>query len=334
MRSRISAIRLLALVLLVGVSAAACGRYSIGNIRSLMAFKEANGYYQKQDFAKAIPAYEEAIEHNPEFGLVYFFLGHSHDNMYKSSAAGNAENDQHIQKAVEYYNKAIQTIKPEEPSADQIRKLAYEYLIAAYGPDKLNDFSQAEPIAKRLIDMEPNEPGNYQTLGKLYEDQGRYEDAEAYFIKATEVRPNDPVGYAALAGYYNRQANFEKTMEAWESRAKVEPNNPEAHHTIATWLWEKAFKDFRLDAKTKRAYIDRAIAAEDTALSLHADYIEALTYKNILLRMKANTEKDRKVIDGLIKEADRLRDRAMELQKQQAEAAAAGSGSGSGSGGL
>ncbi len=33
--------------------------------------------------------------------------------------------------------------------------------------------------------------------------------------------------------------------------------------------------------------------------------------------MKANMEKDRKVIDSLINEADRLRNRAMELQKAQ-----------------
>jgi tetratricopeptide (TPR) repeat protein len=194
--------------------------------------------------------------------------------------------------------------------------LSYEYLIAAYGPDKLNDFTQAEPIGKRLIEMEPSEPGNYQTLGKLYEDQGRYEEAEAHFLKAVEVRP-DALGYSVLAGYYDRQGNFDKTMEAWENRAKVEPNNPEAHHTIAHWAWNKAFKDYTISTAEKRRYIERGIAAEDTALSLHADYVEALTYKNILLRMKAGMEKDRKVIDALINEADRLRNRAMELQKTQ-----------------
>jgi tetratricopeptide (TPR) repeat protein len=324
MHSRFASLRVFALILAVAVSASACGKYSIGNLRMLMAFKEGNGLYAKSDFTGAIKSYEEAIQHKPDFGIVYFFLANSHDNLYKSTRKGEPENDAHIQAAVENYNKAIQIIKDDEPSAAQIKKLAYEYLIAAYGTDKLDDFAKAEPIGLKLIELEPNEPGNYRTMGDLYKKQGLYDKAEEYFLKAIEVRPNDPMGYSVLAGYYNDQGNFEKTMEAWENRAKVEPNNPEAHHTIATWLQEKAMKDYTLNAKTKRAYIDRAIEAENSALALHPDYFEALSFKNILLRMKAGMERDRKTIDALIAEADRLRERAMEIQKQQAAAAGGG----------
>lgn len=316
MQSRFPSLRVFVLVLLVAVSASACGKYSIGNLRMLMAFKEGNSLYGKGDFANAATAYEEAVQHNPDFGIVYFFLANSYDNM--SAKTSDPERLELLQKAVTNYNKAIQVIKDEEPSGAEIRKLSYEYLIAAYGPDKINDFAQAEPIGKRLIEMEPNEPGNYQTLGKLYEDQGRYEEAEAHFQKAVDVRPNDATGYQVLAGFYDRQGNFEKTMEAWERRAVVEPNNPEAHHTIAHWAYVKAFKDYTISTAEKRRYIERGIAAEDTALALHADYIDALTYKNILLRMKAGMERDRRVIDALIEEADRLRNRAIELQKIQA----------------
>lgn len=315
MQSRYTSLRLLVLVLLVAVSASACGKYSIGNLRMLMSFKEGNAAYGKADFVTASKSYEEAIKHNPDFGIVYFFLANSYDNM-SVKASGDARTEL-LQKAVSNYNKAITVIKDDEPSGPEIRKLSYEYLIAAYGPDKINDFAQAEPIAKKLIEMEPNVPGNYQTLGKLYEDQGRYEEAEQYFNKAIEVRPADPMGYAVMAGYYDRQGNFDKTMESWERRAQAEPNNPEAHHTIAHWAYTKAFKDYTISSAEKRRYIERGIAAEDSALALHADYIEALTYKNILLRMKAGMEKDRKVIESLIDEADRLRNRAIELQKAQ-----------------
>lgn len=317
MHSRFPSLRVLVPVLLLAVSASACGKYSIGNLRALMAFKEGNVLYGKGDFTNAVQSYEEAIQHNPDMGIVYFFLANSYDNLYRPGRGDEAAGQENLRKAVENYNKAIQVIKDDEPSGAQIRKLSYEYLIAAYGPDKLNDFTQAEPIAKRLIDMEPNEPGNYRTLGQLYADQGRYEEAESYFLKSASIRPNDPLGYTYLAGYYNDQGDFEKTMAAWEKRAEVEPNNPEAHHVIATWLYEKAFKDFTLNTATKRRYIERALAAEDSALALHADYIEAMTFKNILLRMKANMERDRKTIDALIEEADRIRNRVLELQKTQ-----------------
>jgi len=316
-------IRVVALVLLVGVSTTACGRYSIGNLRSLMAFKEANELYKRGDFPKAIDAYNKAIGFNPDMGVIYFFLGNSYDNMYKPSKKGEPENDANLTKAVEYYQKATQVIKDEDIQGPQIRKLAYEYLIAAYGVDKLADFEKAEPIAEKLIALEPNEPGNYQAIGKLYEDQGRYEEAEARFNKAIEVRPNEPLGYLVLAGFHNRQGNLEKTWDAWEKRAKVEPNNPEAHHSVATFLYEWALKDYRLSQADKRAKVERALQAEDTALGLHPDYFEALSYKNILLRMKASMEPDLGKRKALTDEADRLRNRAMEVQKAQNSSAGA-----------
>lgn len=320
MHAPFTLIRVVALVLAVGLSTAACGKYAIGNLRSLMAFKEANELYKRQDFPKAVEAYQRAIEHNPEFGISYFFLGNSYDNMYKPGRKGEAENDGYLTKAVENYTKATEVIKNTDPQGVEIRKLSFEYLIAAYGADKIDDFEKAEPIALKLVSLEPNEPANYYSLSKLYEDRGRYEEAEAMANKGIEVRPNEPLGYMLLAGFHNRQANWEKTMEAWEKRAKIEPNNPEAHHTIATYLYEKALKDFRLSAATKKAYITRALQAEDTALALHADYFEALTYKNILLRLQASTEPDLKKRKALIDEANVLLKHALEVQKSQTAA--------------
>lgn len=313
-------IRVVALVLAVGMSTTACGKYAIGNLRSLMAFKEANELYKRQDFAKAVEAYQRSIGHNPEFGISYFFLGNSYDNMYKPGRKGEPENDAYLTKAVENYTKATEVIKDTDPQGAEIRKLSYEYLIAAYGVDKLGDFDKAEPIALKLISLEPNEPGNYYSLSKLYEDQGRYEEAEAMANKGIEVRPNEPLGYMLLAGFHNRQGNFDGAMEAWEKRAKVEPNNPEAHHMIAFYLYEKAFKDYTVSAATKKAYLARAVEADDAALQLHPEYVEALTIKNIVLRLQANAERDQAKQKALIAEADRLRNRAMELQKSQASA--------------
>ena len=334
MNASLRLIRVVALIIAVGLSTTACGKYSIGNLRSLMAFKEANALYQRGEFKRAIPVYEKAIGFNPDLGVVYFFIGNSYDNLYKPSLKGEAENDANLTKAVEYYQKATEVIKDEDIQGPQIRKLSYEYLIAAYGVDKLADFEKAEPIAEKLISLEPNEPGNYQSIGKLYEDQGRYDEAEAKFNKAIEVRPNDPLGYLVLAGFHTRQGNIDKTLEAYENRARIEPNNPEAHHMIAYFLYERAFKDYRLSADAKKAMLARSIEAEDKALALNADYVEALTIKNIVLRMQANAERDPAKQKALISEADRLRNRAMELQKSQSSnptpTAAPGKGDGKG----
>ena len=87
---------------------------------------------------------------------------------------------------------------------------------------------------------------------------------------------------------------------------------------IGSYYWEKAYRDFRLKDADKVKYIELGLAAEDKALELKADYPEALTYKNLLLRSKALVVKDPAQQQSLIAEANKLRDQAMDLRKKRA----------------
>jgi tetratricopeptide (TPR) repeat protein len=317
MKTRIQMAQVLAVAVVVGLGSAAtgCGKYSYGNMRAMKAFKDANTSYQAQDWKKAVTRYEDAIKANPDLNAggvtPYFFLANSYDNLYKPARAGEAENDSYIQKAIENYKISAQK------DSGQMRTRAMEYLVAAYGPEKLNDPSKAEPIVNEMIQMDPNEPANYFYLAKIYEDAGRYEDAEQTLLKAKGVKPNDPVVYTTLSGFYNRQGDFPKTMEALHQAADLEPNNPEGYHRLAVFYWEKAFRDHRLAKPEKVEYLQKGISAEDKALSLNPNYAEAMTYKNILLRLQANETTDRKEQERLIREADQLRNRAIELGKKK-----------------
>ena len=294
----------------LGLVVSGCGQ--IGAVKAKMAFKDANTLYGSQDYRAAAAKYEEAVASDPNLTAAFFFLGNSYDNLYRAARRGEAANDALLTKAVENYRKAANS--EQDP---KIRQLALEYLVAAYGPDKLNDPSQQEPLVQDMIKLSPTEPTNYFALAKIYEDNGEYESAEASFLKAKEVRPTEPTVYTQLAGYYNRQGNFEKTIEALQERAQREPTNPEAHHLIATYYWDKVYRDFRLPDADKRKFIESGVQSEDKAIELKSDYFEAITYKNLLLRLQANLEKDPAKQQALLKEADRLRDQAQELRKKQ-----------------
>lgn len=310
--------RLIVLVVGLGLATSACGKYSINNIRSLKAFKDGNDLYSKAEYKAAVDRYQQAVELNPDLGFTYFFLGNSYDKLYKAAKKGDPENDAYLPKAVENYKLATEKLtNASDPQQVQFRRLAYEYLIAAYGPDKLNDFAQAEPVAKELIQVEPDEPGNYQALARLYEDQGCYDDAEAMFKKAAEVRPSDALGYQLLAVYYNRQGQFDKTMAALQERADKEPNNPEAWHTMATYYFDKVQRDKRLSKDEAKGYVMKGLEADDKALSLNDEYFDAITYKSLLLRLEANQEKDPGVQKKLLADADQLRTKALALQAKQ-----------------
>jgi tetratricopeptide (TPR) repeat protein len=310
-----------AVVALLGVTlaVAGCGRYSFSNLKAKKSFNEAGSLYARGDFRQAAAKYEEVvanpkvIENDPIVGgAAYFYLANSYDNIYKPARRGEAENDANLTRAEANY-----LLASERAGDPLIRRRAIEYLVALYGTEKLNTPEKSEPLVRRLIEMEPNDVSNYYVLGKVYEDSARLEEAEQAYLKAAAIRPENPEPYQYLAGFYDRAGNWEKAVEAMAKRAANDPNNAEAFHQMAVWLWAKADKDFNLSAAEKRAFIDRGIEAEDKALALNPDYFEALTYKNILLRLKANGETNRARQAELIREADRIRDRAIAIQKQK-----------------
>jgi tetratricopeptide (TPR) repeat protein len=296
----------------VGVSlgTTACGKYSYSSLKAKKAFQEANTDYAAQHWEDAAKKYEDVLQNDPTFAQAHFYLANSYDNMYKPARKGEAQNDAYMDKAIAEYKKAADT----DPNP-ATRKLAMQYLVAAYGPDKLNDPSQAEPIVKQMIELEPNDPSNYFALSKMYEDAGRYDEAEQALLKAKEVKPNDPLVYTTLSGYYNRQGDFEKTIENLEKAADLDSKNPQGFHLIATFYEEKVRKDFRLTQQQKKEYALKGIEAEDKALALNPGYVDAMVVKNILLRHEANAETDRAKQAQLIKQADDLRSKAIALQK-------------------
>ena len=295
----------------------ACGQ--VGNLQARKAFKDANGLYQASNYREAAAKYQEVLTVDPnaasDANLVhaYFFLGNSYDNLYKPARKGEAENDAYLQKAIENYKLAS-----EKETDPKMKKLSLDYLVAAYGPDKLDDPSQAEPIVQKMIELDPSDPTNYFSLTKIYEDSGNIEQAEQMLMKAKEAKPQDPAVYQQLAGFYQRQGEFEKLIDAVQQRANLEPNNPEAHYAVSTYYWDEAYRNTRLNDAQKKEYTDKGLEAVEKAIKLNPDYVEALTYKGLLLRVQAAMEKDAARQKALLQEATQLQEKAVGLKKKQA----------------
>jgi protein TonB len=113
------------------------------------------------------------------------------------------------------------------------------------------------------------------------------------------------------------QSQFEQKIAALEHDAAQKPGDPSAQHLIGTVYFEKT-RDASLTAELKRTYLARALEAEDRALQVNPDYVEALVYKNIILRTQALSEADPSLREAMIREADDLRNRALRLRSQRA----------------
>jgi tetratricopeptide (TPR) repeat protein len=197
-----------------------------------------------------------------------------------------------------------------------------DYLVAAYGPDKMNDPVEAEAIVQKMVQLDPSDTTNYFVLAQIYEDAGELDQAESILLKAKESQPKQPGVYQRLAGYYQRQGDFEKLIEAVSQRAELEPNNPEAHQAIATYYWDEGYRNTRLNENQKRDYAEKGLEAVERALKLNPDYVDAVAYKGLLLRNQAAIEKDAARQKQLLSEATQLQERAAALKKKQAAGAA------------
>lgn len=311
MQSRFKAASLV--VVLAAFSLTLVGCAQMNKLKAKKAFKEANALYQQQDFKRAADRYEEVVANDPELTAAYFFLANSYDNLYKPSRKGEAAIDAFLKKAVENYKKSAAIEK------DKVLKTrSLQYLVAAYGPDKLDDPSQAEPLLQEMIRIDPADPSNYAILSKMYEDAGQYELAEQTLLKAKQAIPKDPTSYTQLAAFYNRQGEFEKTMEALSERTAKEPSNPEGFYTISAYYWEKAYRDFRLKDAEKLNYIALGMEAADQALSLSPEYLDAINRKELLIRAKALVVKDPAQQKALLDDAKKLRAQYNEIKQKKA----------------
>jgi TonB family protein len=129
--------------------------------------------------------------------------------------------------------------------------------------------------------------------------------------------------YLELASLLNRQLRIPEAIEALRGAAALEPDSAEAQHRLATLCWEYVNHSADLAPAVRLKYIRDGIAAEDRATALKPDYLEAMTFKNILLRMEANLVDDPAEKARLVAEADVLRNRVIETQKQRQAAASA-----------
>jgi len=275
----------------------------MSQLQAIRVFKDANTAYQRADYPLAVELYSEVLANDPNQTAAYFYLANSYDNQYRPSLRGERENDSLLDNAIDNYIQSVDN----EPNPD-MRILSMQYLVAAFGPDKANQPAKSEPVLQQMIESDPSNPDNYFVLSKLYEDSGLVDEAEEILMQVRNMRADDPAIYMQIAGFYERSSDFERTIENLARRAELEPDNPEAFYTIGTYYWQKAFRDFQLSDEEEMEYVMLGLDEVEKALNLNTDYIEALTYKNILLRMQANLTEDLDAREALISEADVLRD--------------------------
>jgi len=136
------------------------------------------------------------------------------------------------------------------------------------------------------------------------------------FQRALEKEPGMVDAVVGLASAYQIIGNLEKTREFYLRLTKLTPQNPTVYYTLAStdWLITRD-KANPLPAADQMGLINEGLDNVDIALALNPRYQEAMAYKNLLLRAKAERVTDPLEHDALLKEADAWFNRALEVLK-------------------
>ena len=300
-----------------------------GKLQSKVAFKDANKDYKEENYKKAIPGYEKAVKLDPSMAEGWFYLGSSHQALYRPGKEG-AENKAHLDAAIENYKKSLETNKADHDRLKKVKTNTLAALTAIYSDDPYRSFDDAKRYADQLVQENPNDPKNLYALANLYEKFNKVEDAERTYKQVSDSNPNDPKACGALAAFYNKplwdgRSKFDQAIEVLQRCAALTPNDASGYQKLATFFWDKAYRDPLLTDEQKEQYADKGLEMVDKALSMKPDYFEAVIFKGLLYRVKANVAKNPQLKQQYLEQALALQKQGLDMKKQAAEAEAAAS---------
>ena len=318
-------IRLQALVfvgLVPALALAGCAR-----VRSRAAMKDGNKDYKEENFKRAVIDYGRAVQLDPNFAEAWFYLGSSHQALYRPGK-DTPENKELLDKAIEAYKKSLEVNTAGNERLRKVKINTLGALTAIYSDDPYRDFDTALKYAQQLVADNPNDAKNLYAMANLYEKFGKVQEAEDLYRKIAETNPNDPKACGALAAFYNKplwdgKSKFDQAIGILERCAAMTPNDASGYQKLATFFWDKAYRDPLLTDEQKEQYADKGLEMVDKALTLKPDYFEAVIFKGLLYRVKATAAKNPQLKQQYLDQALALQKQGLEMKKQAAELEAA-----------
>lgn len=311
-------------------------------VQAKAAFKDGNRLYKEENYRKAIEEYGRAVALKPDFAEAHFYLASSHQALYRPGREGD-ENRMHLDKAIEHYEKALETNKGDTPNLQQIRLNGLGALTAIYSDPPLQDYEKALGYAEQLVRDNPDDMKNLYAMANLYEKFNRFAEAEQTYVRVAEQNPQDAKACGALAAFYNkalwdekgevwvegtsqgaRRAKFNEAIATLERCAEIDASDPSGHYKLAMFYWDKAYRDPLISDKEKNDLADKGIGAIDKALETKPDYWEAIVTKGLLYRVKAQVAPSASERKRYLEQAILLQKQAGDLRKEAQAAATAG----------
>lgn len=134
----------------------------------------------------------------------------------------------------------------------------------------------------------------------------------------------------SIASLYYQLKKFNESMEWCNKIIKVDPKNAEAYYRIAVMHFDDSLEKTGVQGENVEfmtpeekaatlANIEQALQSLEKALQIRPDYFDAMEYQNLLWREKAKFETDAAKKAELIRQADLVSKKALDLRLKAQE---------------
>lgn len=141
-----------------------------------MTYSKLSLSRKEEFFSKAVDCFKAAVQLNPEYWAAYFNLG----NLYYEQGQKR--------EALEVYKSCIR-IKPDLAKAYYNLGILY-YEMSETSPKGGKDLKKARRYYEKAVKLEPNHAGAWHNLGIVYRELGLKEKAVRCLEKAIQLNPN------------------------------------------------------------------------------------------------------------------------------------------------
>jgi tetratricopeptide (TPR) repeat protein len=134
----------------------------------------------------------------------------------------------------------------------------------------------------------------------------------------------------SIASLYYQLREYDESKTWCRKILETDPNSSEALYRIAVINFDDSLKKSGLQGENVEflnseekadtlADIQEGLTALDQALKIRPDYFDAMEYQNLLWREKAKFEKDEKIKNELLRQADMVAQKALALRLRAQE---------------
>lgn len=128
------------------------------------------------------------------------------------------------------------------------------------------NYKQAEKIYIQLVEQDPTNAIAYKNLGNALFNQGKLDDAIAYYQQGLALEPNDAVTYYHLGIAFHQQDKLEEAIAYYQQSLALQPNSATVLNNLGN-AWQRQRK------------LEEAIACYQQSLTLDSN--DTLTYNNL-----------------------------------------------------